>query len=184
MSNPVDRELDTRAVYARLLGYVKPYWKTFALAVIGLALVGLTEPMLPAMMKPLLDNGFGKGNTTSLWVIPAALMGLFFVRGVLAFGTTYLINWVSNKVLVDIRNEMFNQLIRMPASFYTRESAGKLVSRLVFEVNNLNLAAVHVMTAGIQESLVIVGFLGLLLYINWQLTLIALVLIPVIAWAI
>ena len=176
--------LDTRAVYTRLLKYVRPYWKTFALAVLGLALVGLTEPVLPAMMKPLLDNGFGKGNTTSLWVIPAALMGLFFVRGVLAFGTTYLINWVSNKVLVDIRNEMFSKLIQMPASFYTRESAGKLVSRLVFEVNNLNLAAVHVLTAGIQESLVIVGLLALLLWINWQLTLIALVLIPVIAWAI
>ena len=184
MTKTAEQALNTRAVYVRLLKYVRPYWKTFVLAIIGLALVGLTEPVLPAMMKPLLDNGFGKGNTTSLWIIPAALMGLFFVRGVLAFGTTYLINWVSNKVLVDIRNEMFSKLIQMPASFYNRESAGKLVSRLVFEVNNLNLAAVHVLTAGVQESLVIIGLLALLLWINWQLTLIALVLIPVIAWAI
>jgi subfamily B ATP-binding cassette protein MsbA len=174
----------TWPIYRRLLGYVKPYWKAFSLAVLGLALAGLTEPVLPALMKPLLDNGFGSASKTPLWVVPAALIGLFAVRGLLTFVTSYLMTWVGNKVLVDVRREMFARLLQMPANFFNQESAGKLVSRLVFEVNNLTQAATIALTAMVQETLVIVGLLALLFYLNWQLTLVALVLVPFIAWAI
>jgi ATP-binding cassette, subfamily B, bacterial MsbA len=195
MSEPIDKtqtdapvskapQASAKAVYFRLLTYVKPYWKWSLLSVIGLALAGLTEPVLPHLLKLLLDDSFGRQNASPLWIVPFALISLFLVRGILTFATSFGINWVANKVLVDIRAQMFDRLIRMPASFYNRESAGKIISRLVFEVNNLTNAAVGVLISMIQETLVIVGLLGYLLYLNWQLTLIAIVLVPVIAWAV
>jgi ATP-binding cassette, subfamily B, bacterial MsbA len=171
-------------VYRRLLHYVKPYWSAFALTLFGLALTGLTEPILPALMKPLLDNGFGSASTTPLWMIPATLIGLFALRGLLTFCTSFLVNWLSNKVLVDIRRDMFAKLVRMPASYFSQESAGKVVSRIVFEVSNLSSAVTQALVAMVQETLVIFGLLAWLLYLNWRLTLVVLLLVPVIAWAI
>jgi ATP-binding cassette, subfamily B, bacterial MsbA len=175
---------DTWPTYKRLLHYVKPYRAAFVLSIIGLAIAGLTEALFPYLMQPLLDNGFGSASKIPLWIVPASLIGLFAFRGLLTFATAYLMNWVGNKVLVDIRRQMFTQLVRMPTEFFSKESAGKLVSRLVFEVNNLTLAATVALTGMVQETLVIVGLLAVMLYQNWQLTLIALVLVPFIAWAI
>ncbi len=175
---------DTWPTYKRLLQYVKPYRAAFLLSILGLAIAGLTEAIFPYLMQPLLDSGFGSASKTPLWIIPTALIGLFVFRGLLTFSTAYLMNWVGNKVLVDIRREMFTQLVRMPTEFFSKESAGKLVSRLVFEVNNLTLAATIALTAMVQETLVIVGLLAVMLYQNWQLTCIALFLVPFIAWAI
>jgi ATP-binding cassette, subfamily B, bacterial MsbA len=175
---------DTWPTYKRLLQYVKPYRGAFVLSIFGLAIAGLSEALFPYLMQPLLDSGFGSASKIPLWIVPASLIGLFLFRGLLTFTTAYLMNWVGNKVLVDIRREMFTQLVRMPTHFFSKESAGKLVSRLVFEVSNLTLAATIALTAMVQETLVIVGLLAVMLYQNWQLTLIALVLVPFIAWAI
>ncbi len=175
---------DTWPTYKRLLQYVKPYRAAFVLSIIGLAIAGLSEAFFPYLMQPLLDNGFGSASKIPLWIVPTSLIGLFAFRGLLTFATSYLMNWVGNKVLVDIRRQMFNQLVRMPTEFFSKESAGKLVSRLVFEVNNLTLAATIALTGMVQETLVIVGLLAVMLYQNWQLTLIASVLVPFIAWAI
>jgi ATP-binding cassette, subfamily B, bacterial MsbA len=180
----VESNLPAWPLYRRLAQYVKPYWLAFSATLLGLALSGLTEPILPALMKPLLDSGFGKSSTTPLWIIPVSLIGLFAVRGALTFSTAYLVNWLTNKVLVDIRRDMFAKLVRMPASYFNQESGGKVVSRLVFEVNNLSTAVTSALVAMVQETLVIVGLLAWLLYLNWQLTLVVLVLVPVIAWAI
>ncbi len=171
-------------LYRRLLGYVKPYSAAFGAALFGLALTGLTEPILPALMKPLLDNGFGSASKTPLWIIPTALIALFATRGVLTFLTSYLMSWINNKVLVDIRRDMFAKLVRMPAAYFSHESGGKVVSRLVFEVTNLSNAVTAALVAMVQETLVIIGLLGWLLYLNWRLTLVVLVLVPFIAWAI
>jgi ATP-binding cassette, subfamily B, bacterial MsbA len=179
-----ESNLDTWPTYKRLLKYVKPYRWAFILTLLGLAVSGLSEAIFPYMMQPLLDSGFGSASTTPLWIVPVALIGLFVVRGLLTFATAYVMNWLGNKVLLDIRREMFTQLVRMPTEFFSKESAGKLVSRMVFEVNNLALAATVALTAMVQETLVIVGLLIVMFYQNWQLTLIALVLVPFIAWAI
>ncbi len=170
--------------YRRLLQYVKPYRLALLLAMVGLALAGLTEPVLPYLLGKLLDSNFGPQQSTPLWMIPVALIGLFLIRGVLTFVTSYLLAWVSNKLLVDIRGQMFQRLLQLPASYFSQESAGKLVSRVVFEVNNLTLAATTALIAMVQETLVILGLLGLLIWYNWQLTLIVFALVPFIAWAI
>ena len=86
MSSPAPAS--NRAIYLRLLGYVRPYRKVFGLAILGMALTALTEPLFPALMKPLLDKGFVPGNRSDLYLIPLALIAIFVVRGCLTYFTS------------------------------------------------------------------------------------------------
>ena len=168
-------------IYRRLLGYTKPYWKGFALALVGMIVAAATEPLFPALMKPLLDQGFVEKSGVPLWMVPAAIIGIFSVRGVATFSSNYMLSWVANKVLSDMRREMFSHMLRLPAADFEREASGLLISKVVFEVNNVTVAATRVLTTVVRDSLVIAGLLGWLLILNWKLTLVALVLIPVMA---
>jgi subfamily B ATP-binding cassette protein MsbA len=168
-------------IYRRLLGYTRPYLRGFGLALVGMVLAAATEPMLPALMKPLLDQGFVDKSGMQPWVLPLAIVGIFVLRGIATFTSNYALAWVSNKVLVDIRAEMFAHMLRLPASDFERDASGLLISKIVFEVNNVTAAATRVLTVVVRDTLVIIGLLGWLIYLNWKLMLIAAVLIPVIA---
>ncbi|HWS74169.1 MAG TPA: lipid A export permease/ATP-binding protein MsbA [Quisquiliibacterium sp.] len=169
------------AIYRRLMGYTKPYIRGFALALVSMVVGAATEPMFPALMKPLLDQGFVAKSGLEIWSVPSAIIAIFLVRGLAAFTTDYALNWVANKVLADMRRQMFAHMLRLPAAEFERESSGLLISKIVFEVHNVTAAATRVLTTVVRDSLVIVGLLGWLLYLNWQLTLVALGLIPVVA---
>jgi subfamily B ATP-binding cassette protein MsbA len=166
----------------RLMGFVRPHWKVFALGVVGMLRTAATEPALPALFKVLLDDGFGReGADWLLWALPLAVVLLFLARGVFTFTMSYAMSWVSQRVLTDLRRDMFARLAEMPASFFARESAGQLISRMVADVNNVTSTLGSVIVVLVRDSAVIVGLLGWLLYLNWRLTLIAAVLIPIVA---
>ena len=169
------------SLYRRLLRYTRPYWIGFVGALLGLVIAAATEPLLPALMKPLLDQGFVEKRSFPLWFVPAAILSLFIVRGIGTFLGNYGLSWVANNVLLDLRKEMFAHLMRLSATDFERQASGLLISRLVFEVNNVTIAASRVLTTVVRDSLVIVGLLGYLLWLNWKLTLVALILIPVMA---
>jgi subfamily B ATP-binding cassette protein MsbA len=171
----------SRALYFRLLGYVRPYWKVFALAVLAMVGTAATEPVFPAIMKYLLDNGFKTGDARLVWAIPLGIVLLFVVRGVLSFCTGYLMTWISTKLVTDIRREMFARILLLPAQTFHHQSAGKFISRVLYDVNNVNQAATNVLVAAIRESLTALALLGYLLYLDWKLTLITLVTAPAIA---
>lgn len=171
-----------RILVRRLMGFVRPHWQVFALGVVGMLLTAATEPALPALFKVLLDDGFGReGADWLLWALPVAVVLLFLARGVFTFTMSYAMSWVSQRVLTDLRRDMFARLAEMPASFFARESAGQLISRMVADVNNVTSTLGSVIVVLVRDSAVIVGLLGWLLYLNWRLTLIAAVLIPIVA---
>ncbi len=172
------------AVYRRLMAYTRPYLRGFGLALAGMVVAAATEPLFPALMKPLLDQGFVAKSGMQLWYVPAAIIAIFVVRGIATFTSNYALSWVANKVLADMRREMFGHMLRLPAADFEREASGLLISKIVFEVNNVTIAATRVLTTVVRDSLVIVGLLGWLIYLNWQLTMVALALIPVIAVAV
>jgi subfamily B ATP-binding cassette protein MsbA len=172
------------AIYRRLMAYTRPYLRGFGLALAGMVVAAATEPLLPALMKPLLDQGFVAKTGLEVWYVPAAIIAIFMMRGVATFTSNYALSWVANKVLADMRREMFGHMLRLPASDFEREASGLLISKIVFEVNNVTIAATRVLTTVVRDSLVIVGLLGWLIYLNWKLTLVALALIPVIAAAV
>ncbi len=169
------------AIYRRLLSYTRPYAGGFALALLGMVVAAATEPMLPALLKPLLDEGFVNKSGFPLWFVPAAIMGLFIARGIATFTSNYAMSWVANHVLVDLRRQMFSRMMRLPAAEFENEASGLLISRIVFEVTNVTGAVTRALTVLVRDSLVIAGLLGWLMYLNWKLTLVALALIPVLS---
>ena len=175
----------SKVLYARLLSYVRPYAKVFVLGVLGMVGAAATEPLFPAMIKPLLDHGFGpKGPSAPPILFAAAIVGIFLVRGILTFTSAYLMNWVANRVVLDLRTAMFDRLLRLPAPFYDDNTSGSLLSKVAYDVNGVSGAATTVLTVLVRDSISVVGLLGWLLYLNWKLTLITLVIAPPIAFTV
>ncbi len=170
-----------RALYLRLLGYVRPYWKAFALAVVGMVATAATEPVFPAIMKYLLDRGFQTDDARMVWLIPAGIVLLFLVRSLFVYLTGYLMMWISSRVVTDLRRAMFAKLITLPTQHFDQHSAGQLISRLVYDVSHVSEAATSALVTMVRESLTAVALLGYLLYLDWKLTLVTLTIGPVIA---
>lgn len=168
-------------MYARLLSFVRPYWRRFALAIVGMVLLAATEPLFPALMKPLLDEGFAGGPRDDLWIAPLAIVGIFVLRGILSFSGGYLMAWVANRVVMDLRVAMFDRALRLPTRYYDNQSTGVLMSRITYDVSNVTGAATTALTVLVRDSLAVVGLLAWLFYLNWQLTLVALAVGPIIA---
>jgi len=174
-------ETKSRVLYLRLLRYVLPYWRMFALAILTMVLVAATEPLFPALMKPLLDGSFVNKDAATIRYIPFALVGLFLVRGVFGFASDYALNWVSNRVVFDLRAEMFGRLVNLPTSYYDDASSGALISKLSYDVTGVTAAATTVLTVMVRDSLTVAGLLAWMFYLDWKLSLITLVIGPVIA---
>jgi subfamily B ATP-binding cassette protein MsbA len=173
---------DSFATYRRLLGYVRPYGKIFALAVLGMMLAAATEPLFPALIKPLLDGGFAAGEGSyPPAAFAGAIVGVFLVRGILTFTSSYCMNWVANKVVLDLRAAMFSRLVRFPTRFFDDNPSGALLSKVAYDVAGVTGAATTVLTVVVKDTIAVVGLLAWLLYLNWQLTLIALAVGPLIA---
>lgn len=178
---PLPTQASSRALYFRLLSYLRPYWKVFALATIGMVGTAATEPVFPAIMRYLLDSGFKTNNTQLIWMIPTGIVVLFMVRGVLSFCTSYLMTWISTRLIIDLRRQLFDKILRLPTHIFQEQSAGKLISRLVYDTDNLNQAATNVLVTAVRESLTALALFFYLLYLDWQLTLITLAIGPVMA---
>jgi subfamily B ATP-binding cassette protein MsbA len=172
---------NNRALYFRLLSYVKPHWKVFAMAVVGMVGTAATEPVFPAIMKYLLDHGFKTPDQRLIWLIPVGMVTLFLVRGVLSFCTSYLMTWLSTRLIADLRRQMFAKILTLPTQTFHEQSSGKLISRLLYDADNVNQAATNVLVSAVRESLTGLALLAYLIYLDWKLTLITLAIAPVIA---
>ena len=177
---------DSRALYFRLLAYVRPHAKVFGLAILGMVAAAATEPLFPALMMPLLDGGFGAGRKPDLppLLFAVALVGIFLLRGTFTFIASYLLAWVGNRVVLELRASMFARLVRMPARFFDDHSSGALLSRVAYDVGGVTSAATTVLTVVVKDTIAVAGLFAWLLYLNWKLTLIALAMGPAIALAV
>ena len=181
--DPSAHSNDSRALYLRLLSHVRPHAKVFVLAVLGMVAAAATEPLFPALLKPLLDGGFAAGEKPLFppLLFAAALVGIFVLRGLLTFTSAYFLAWVSNRLVLDLRAAMFARLVRMPARFFDDNSSGAVLSKVAFDVGGVTTAATTVLTVAVKDSIAVIGLLGWLMYLNWQLTLIALAIGPFVA---
>ena len=165
-------------LYLRLLRYVKPYWAPFALSIAAMVVTALTEPAFPALLKPLLDGSFvHKEGGLLLW-LPGLIVAVFLVRGLASYISDYTIGWVANKVVMDLRNAMFANLVRLPTNYYDNHTGGSLISKFTFDVLQVTGAATSVISVLFRDSLTIAGLLGWLFWLNWELTLVALLVGP------
>jgi subfamily B ATP-binding cassette protein MsbA len=168
------------ALYLRLLSHVKPYWRVFLLGILGMAVVAATEPALPALMKPLIEGTFIDKDPVLMQWLPAVIVALFLVRGLAAYMGAYALNSVGTRLVTDLRNAMFAKLLALPATFYEQQPSGALISKLTYDVTQVTAAATSALTIVFRDTLAIVGLLAFLFWLNWKLTLFALVMAPLI----
>ena len=167
------------------LARIAPYFadsKAGVAMVVAAAIVGAaTEPMIPALMQPLLDSGF-KAGTLPLWLVPVVLIGLFAVRGLAGFTAQYGLAWVANRGTLAIRKAMFERLLNAQPALFTRHTASSLTNTLTYEVQGGASQLVNSLLTLVKDSLSLVALLGYLLWLNWQLTAFIAVLFPAVAF--
>lgn len=172
----------SRQLYTRLLGYVRPYWVAIALSLLATMVLAATDPLFPALLKPMLDNGFKTGGGFEHPIlIPLGIVGVFFVRGIFNFFSSYGFSWVSNRVITDIRQEMYAKMVRLPIGYFQANSSNIPLTKIAYDVNGVASAATSVIVTVLKDGLSVLGLLIWLLWLNWKLTLICFALIPAIA---
>jgi len=165
-------QYDGVTVYRRLLGYVRPYWKIFLLAIAGMVLFSLTEMAFAWIVQPTFDGGFVKKDPQVIAMLPLMIIGIFGVRVVATFLSEYGMAWVARSVIRDMRSLLFGQLMHLPVTYYDTHSSGALMSKMVYDVEQLADASSNVITILIRDSLTILALLGLMFYYSIMLTLI------------
>ncbi|KKO61577.1 Lipid A export ATP-binding/permease protein MsbA [Janthinobacterium sp. KBS0711] len=163
----------------RLTALHAPYKKHLALALLAMVVTAATEPLLPYALKLLLDNGFGGKVSFSFWLVPLIVIGIFAIRGASTFASSYLMSYVSTRILNELRRRMFASMLNLPIDFYNTHTVGKVINSIMFEVQQIIEMVTKVFTSIVRSSLTVLGLLAWLLYLNWALTLVTLVLLPV-----
>jgi subfamily B ATP-binding cassette protein MsbA len=178
------RDWKSHELYLRLLGYVRPYRKQFGGGVAAMVLLALTEPAIPALLKPLLDGTFVNKDPTFVTWMPAAFVGLFLVRGVLSFASTMSMAWVGGMVVQDLRQAMHDRLLVLPSSFYDTSVTGILIARVTQNVMAVTNAATKAVTVLVRDSLKIIGLLSYAIFLDWRLSLAIFIMAPPIVFAV
>lgn len=169
------------AIYKRLATYSIKHWRYLVCAVIGLIIAGVTVPMFTIYLQPLLDGTFTEKNPDVIKWAPFALLAIFLLRGIGSFISSYCMAWVGRSVVKEIRSELFKRLLRLPVSFYDKNNSGQLVTRLIFHVEQISRAATKGLTVLVQDSVIVIGSIGVMMYLSFKLTLIVLLVAPIIA---
>lgn len=172
----------TRQLYLRLLSYARPYWRYFVASVLGLVLVAVTEPAVPALFKPLLDDAFVAKDARAVVWIPFAIVGIFILRGIGSFIGDTAMAWIGGRLILDIREQIFHRLMRLPTSFFDHNSAGVLISKMTYDVSQVATAATKVLTVLIRDSLTILALLLWMGYISFKLTFVVAFVAPLIVY--
>jgi ATP-binding cassette, subfamily B, bacterial MsbA len=168
-------------LYRRLLSYVVPYWRVFLLSIISMIVLAATDPAIPALMQPLLNGAFIEKDPQTIASMPFLFVGLFVIRGLAAYVSGLSLNWVANKVIMDLRQVMFDRLIDYPTSFFDANRSGSLMSRFTYDVTQIKDASANAISTLVRDSLSVIGLLAWMFYIDWSLALICMVGAPIIA---
>lgn len=164
-------------IYWRLLGYVKPHWLMFVLSVVGFLIYAATQPALAQMMEHLI-NAIETSDSSDRVLIPLAIVAIYLVRGIGFFIGNYFIAKVSLGIVHTLRTQLFNRLTRLPGEYFDRSNSGHLISRITFNVNQVTGAATDALKIIVREGFTVVGLLAYLLWKDWKLTLVFLVVAP------
>ncbi len=173
--------MNSKDLYLRLLRYVKPYRHLFAASMLGILVFAVTEPILPALIRPLLDDSFVAKDPASIALMPVLLATVFMIRGVAGFVGEVTMASVANRVVMDLRNAMFAKLLNLPTCRFDQTSTGALLSKLTYDVNQVMVATTQALVTLVRDSVAVTGLLAWIIYLNWELALIAFLIAPGIA---
>jgi subfamily B ATP-binding cassette protein MsbA len=164
-------------LYRRLLRYVRPYWWAFALAVFGMIVVASGDVIMAYMVIPIVRRLQSPDPAMTLQ-LPLAVVAVFFLRGIGSFMAEYGMAWTGHKVVFDLRRQIIDRLLSLPSPYFDAHPSGQLISKFTFDAYQLAAAASSAITTSTRGVLTIAGSLGLLFWLNWRLTLISIIVMP------
>jgi subfamily B ATP-binding cassette protein MsbA len=175
------RQESSIQMYRRLMTYTWPYKWVFLVSILGMAITSATEGGFAWLMKPMIDGGFVKNDASSIRYIPLLIVAIFIARGIFGFIANYSMNWIGRMVILHIRRDIFARLVHLPSGFFDSNSSGILISKVIYDVEQVMNAATKAFSSVVKDSISLVVLLGLMLYRNWELTMFFMLLAPVIA---
>lgn len=165
----------------RLLELVLQYKGRMGLVLIGMLITAGTEPIFPVILKFVLDDGFVKNPTFSFWLVPLVIIGVFVLRGSATFLTDYTMAWITSNLVNQLREKMYVRVLNVARGFYSKHSLGQVVNSLMYEASQVVDMLRNVMTSIIRDILTAIGLLIYLLWLNWRLTIVTMLLIPMVS---
>lgn len=179
MPNNID--YTAKGLYKRLLSYSLRYWPLFTTSLVALVFAAVTEPLFASLMKPLIDENFSGQRTEMAKWLPVIIIVLFLVRGLATYINEYCSAKLAGLVVHDLRFDMLSGILRFPNSYFVEQPAGKIISTVSTNVDAVTEAGFNIITVLIRDGAIVIGLMAILLYTNWQLTLICFAILPLIA---
>lgn len=169
--------------YLRLLAYIKPYKKRLAAAVVCIIMAAGANLYLPWIIKDMIDDVLMSKDMLMLNLIAAGILVVMFTRGVFYYGQSYLVSYVGQRVIIDVRSVLFRKFQKMPLSYYDRQQTGTVMSYITNDVSAMQSAIVDNLIELVTESSILIGSLGMMIYLDWKLSLLTLMTIPLVGFA-
>jgi len=166
-------------LYRRLLGYVRPYWWTFGIAVLGMVAVAAGDLLMAWLVIPVVQNFQSPDPERTRW-LPLVVVAVFALRGLGSYVSEYGMAYTGHRVVYDLRRRLIDKLLALPTPFYDQTAAGVVQSKVTFDAHQLASAASGTITTAVRSSLTIAASFGWLMWLNWRLTLLTFVVLPVV----
>lgn len=160
---------------------IKPFRTGLIVSAVALIFNAGTDALMLSLLKPLLDDGFGKSESNVLAWMSVVVLGLMVARGITSYVSTYCLSWVSGKVVMSMRRRLFNHMMGMPVSFFDQQSTGTLLSRITYDSEQVASSSSGALITVVREGAYIIALFSMMFYNSWQLSLILLVLAPVVS---
>jgi subfamily B ATP-binding cassette protein MsbA len=171
-------------IYKRLIGYLKPYWGKLIIAAIMMSVFAASQTFFAYLIKPLMDDIFIAKKTNLLQIVPFVVVVTILIRGLCDYGRYYLMADVGQRIIMDIRDQLYEHIQRLSVGFFVRTQTGVLISRITNDVNLVQASVTNAVTGLVRESFTMIGLIGFVFYQDWQLALIAMVVFPILIYPI
>lgn len=178
-----NRSYDGIATYKRLLSYSMPYWPLFSVALIGMVIFSIAPASFARVIEPMLDSFVNRDPKAIKWV-PVLIVTIFAVKSIGSFTSDYFMKVIARNVVRDLRNIMYMHMLNIPSRYYDATSSGSIVSKMVYDVEQLADSASYVVTAFIRDTLAIIFLVAVMLYQSMELTLMLLIVVPFLFWVV
>lgn len=179
-----DIDISTQQTFRRLWPTIAPFKTGIIVAAIALVINAGGDAFMLSLLKPLLDEGFGTADNDFLRIMPLIILGLMLLRGISSFVSGYCLSWVSGKVVMTMRRNLFRHMMGMPVSFFDQQSTGTLLSRITYDSEQVASSSSGALVTVVREGAYIIALFGLMFYNSWQLSLILIVIAPIVAFVI
>ena len=175
---------DSIQLYRRLLGSIRPYSRIVALSILAMIAAASLEPVLPGLLKPLVDESLIKKNQVAQWQVPLFLMLAFLAKGVAEYVASVSSQWIANQAITDLRQQVFRHQMHLPIPVHQAETGGRMLSRILYDIPQVGAALSNAWIIVVRDTLIIIGLTGYLIYTAWELTLVIVAIAPIVAWLI